>query len=45
MGVQEGVRSWESQDRWQGYSLGETKTLVHYNEFLNKADSFNTSYT
>ena len=45
MGVQEGVRCWESHDRWQGYGLGELKTLVRCHEFLNKADFFNTSYT
>jgi hypothetical protein len=43
--VRMGVSNWESQDRWQGYSLEEAKTLVHYNEFLSKADSCNTSYT
>lgn len=45
MGVREGVRSLESQDRWQGCGLGEAKTLVYCNEFLNRADSFSTSYT
>jgi len=45
MGVREGVRSLESQDRWQGCGLGEAKTLVYCNEFLNRADSFSTSCT